>query len=49
MPVCFGGTEWSKVDDTYEQRHKERNEGEMSEHRKLQDDARYVIKEQLKI
>ena len=26
VPVCFGGTEWSEVEDTYEQKHNEMNE-----------------------
>ena len=41
----FGGTEWSVVEDTYEQKHKERDEGQTTKLRKLQDDARYVLKE----
>ena len=45
VPVCFGGTEWSEVEDTYEQKYEERNEGLMAKLRKLQDSARYVMKE----
>ena len=48
VPVCFGGTQWSEVEDTYEQKHNKENEGQMSGLRKLQYEANYVIKEQLK-
>ena len=45
VPVCFGGTEWSEVEGTYEQKHNEKNEGQMSGLRELQDGARYVMKD----
>ena len=45
VPVCFSGTEWKEVESTYKQKHNERNEGQLSELRKLQDGARYVMKE----
>ena len=45
VPVCFGGTEWSEVEDTHEQKHNEKNDGQMSGLRELQDGARYVMKE----
>ena len=43
--VYFSGTEWSEVEDTYEQKYEERNEGQMLGLRELQDGARYVMKE----
>ena len=43
--MCFGGSEWSEIEDTHEQKHDEMNEGQMLGLRKLQDGARYVMKE----
>ena len=41
----FSGGEWSEAEDTHEQKHNEKNEGQMSGLRRLQDGARYVMKE----
>ena len=40
VPVCFAGTEWSEVEDTYEQKYVERNEGQVPGLRKLFNGAR---------